>query len=177
MNRLNRWLTDQFKINQWLIGTAVVTVLLGLVVVFVSTQRLAIRSGFMGWARLSPFTDVRCEEKDLVNVEFENSEYQLVSIADIPTSAILATCRDEFGDWWEKRFVEDPVEVLILAGHRPGQHVKLVLRQTDGSLKVVPAAPLTAENRKQAYDARSARLKMRETEQSGPVSGEDVPKG
>ena len=164
MNRLNRWLTDRFKINHWLIGAAVVTVLLGLVIIFVSTQRLAIRSGFMGWARLSPFTDVRCEETDLVNVEFENIEYQLVSIEDIPTSTILATCRDEFGDRWEKRFAEDPVEVLILAGHRPGQHVKLVLREADGNLKVVPAAPLTAENRKKAYDARYARLKSRQSE-------------
>ncbi|MFM9960075.1 MAG: hypothetical protein ACKV2Q_02490 [Planctomycetaceae bacterium] len=100
--------------------------------------------------------------EDSVTVQFENAEYQLVSISDIPTATILATCRHEFGVRWEKRFVEDPVEVLILTGHRPGRHVKLVLRVLDGNLKTAPMAPLTAENRQKAYDARQARLKSNE---------------
>ena len=79
------------------------------------------------WARLSPFTDV-IVHGDAATVQFDGQAYELVSIDDIPTKAILAVAKQSYGNLWEKRFVEDIVEVLEQVGRRPEENVKLVLR-------------------------------------------------
>ncbi|HEX4143047.1 MAG TPA: M56 family metallopeptidase [Pirellulales bacterium] len=112
--------------------------------------------GGRAWARLSPFTAVRVKE-DEAEVEFDGQRYQLVSIDDLPTKEILDSARKQFGKLWEKRFVEDLVEVMDAMGHRPGDSVKLVLRDPRSSaVKTVERAPMTAENRQKVYIARYA---------------------
>jgi hypothetical protein len=107
-----------------------------------------------GWARLSPFTDVSVRG-DAATVQFDGQTYELVSIDDVPTKAILAVAKKSYGNLWEKRFVEDIVEVLEQLGRRPEKTVKLVLRDAQsGAIKTVDRAPLTAENRRQVYAAR-----------------------
>ena len=105
------------------------------------------------WARLSPFTRVRCLDGDSVEVMFDNKTYELVSIDGLPTPKILQSARTQFGGLWEKRFVEDIVEVLGGMGHAPGDAVELVLRDPkSGALRKVERAPLTAENRRKVYE-------------------------
>ena len=107
-----------------------------------------------GWARLSPFTDVNVRG-DAATVQFDGQTYELVSIDDVATKAILALAKKSYGNLWEKRFVEDIVEVLERLGRRPEKTVKLLLRDPQsGALKTVDRAPLTAENRRRVYAAR-----------------------
>jgi beta-lactamase regulating signal transducer with metallopeptidase domain len=107
-----------------------------------------------GWARLSPFTDVSVRG-DAATVQFDGQTYELVSIDDVPTKAILAAAKQSYGNLWEKRFVEDIVEVLEQLGRRPEKTVKLVLCDAQsGAIKTVDRAPLTAENRRRVYAAR-----------------------
>jgi hypothetical protein len=109
------------------------------------------------WARLSPFTDVICQSDQsvLVRIDDENRMLQLVSIDGISTQEILATAHSTYGDQWEKRFVEDIVEVLASMGHQTGETVKLVLRDPEsGETRTIEEAPMTHENRQRVYAAR-----------------------
>jgi len=111
-------------------------------------------SGRRTWARLSPFTAVRVSG-DEAEVEFDGQRYQLLSIDDLPTKEILDGARKHYADHWEKRFVEDLVEVMDAMGHRPGATVKLVLRDLrSGAFTTFDRAPMTAENREKVYIAR-----------------------
>lgn len=104
------------------------------------------------WARLSPFTQVRCLDGDKVKVEYDGKSYELLSIDDFPTADILKFSRKQFGERWEKRFVEDIVEVLAGMGKPPGTNVKLSLRDPKtAKTRTVDRAPLTSENRTQVY--------------------------
>jgi beta-lactamase regulating signal transducer with metallopeptidase domain len=104
-----------------------------------------------GWARLSPFTAVHVKN-DAADVEFEGKQYELVSIDGLTTKELLDGARKKYGTRWEKRFVEDLVEVMDGMGHRPAATVKLVLRDPASSeAKTVERAPMTAENRAKVY--------------------------
>lgn len=111
--------------------------------------------GLNGWKRVSPFTDVLVGD-DGVEVEYEGSTYHLVSINDVPTDVILNSSRTHFGSQWERRFVEDLVEVLAAMGVPPETTVKVVLRNESGQTKSV-RAPMTSENRQLVHKAYNAR--------------------
>lgn len=101
-----------------------------------------------GWARLSPFTDVRQLAQHEVLVEYAGQWYELIAIDDLSTEQLLHAARDEFGDSAWMRFAVDLVEVMQAAGARPGETVRLVL-QLSGKEVVVDEAPLTSANREQ----------------------------
>ena len=117
-----------------------------------SPSRISIAAGSEGFARLSPFTDVRYEADDSVSVEYNGQWYELVSIDDTMTALLLQTARESFGQLWQKRFAEDLVEVMEAADQRPRSTVKLVLgdRRSE-QLLTIDQAPMTAENRQQLY--------------------------
>ena len=126
------------------------------------------------WARLSPFTDV-IVHGDAATVQFDGQAYELVSIDDVPTKAILAIAKNTYGNLGEKRFVEDIVEVLEQLGRRPERNVKLVLRDAQsGAIKTVDRAPLTAENRRQVYLARNRLVLAALQHPPIPSSGYDL---
>lgn len=110
------------------------------------------------WARLSPFTEVVCQPDDSVLVRMDDEErlLQLVSIDEIPAGEIIATSRSTYRDSWEKRFVEDLVEVLAGMEHRTGETVALLLRDPDsGETRLIDEAPMTRDNRRKVYAARN----------------------
>ena len=81
---------------------------------------------------------------------------ELVSIDEIPAGEIVAACRNNYAELWEKRFVEDIVKVLVDMGHPPGATVKLVLRDSEtGATRTIDEAPMTQENRRRVYAARN----------------------
>jgi serine/threonine-protein kinase len=110
-----------------------------------------------GFARLSPFTEVVCQPDDVVLVRIgdEQRMLHLVSIDEVPAEDILAASRNRYDELWEKRFVEDIVEVLESMGNPPGETVKLVLRDPEsGATRTIDDAPMTLENRQKMYVAR-----------------------
>lgn len=110
------------------------------------------------WARLSPFTEVVCQPDDsvLVRIADEERMLQLVSIDDIPAGEVIATSRSTYRDSWERRFVEDLVEVLAGMGHQTGETVALLLRDPDsGETRLIDDAAMTRENRRKVYAARN----------------------
>lgn len=112
--------------------------------------------------KLSPFTDV-VVTNDQVLVEFKGEVSEWLAIDDILVTNIVASAKEQFGRRWEKRIVEDIVEVLWGMGHSPGQTVKLRLRDPEtGEETVVDSAPLTYENRRIVYAARRAREDQRD---------------
>lgn len=112
--------------------------------------------------KLSPFTDV-VVTNDQVLVEFKCEVSEWLAIDDILVTDIVASAKEQFGRRWEKRIVEDIVEVLWGMGHSPGQTVKLRLRDPEnGKETIVGSAPLTYENRRIVYAARRARENQRD---------------
>jgi hypothetical protein len=112
--------------------------------------------GHSSWPRGSPFTDVAVDG-DAADVEFRGARYELVSINDAPTKAILTSARRRFDSQGEKRFIEDLPEVLGGMGLEPKKAVSLVLRDADGNEVHVADAPMTAANRDVVYAKRRAR--------------------
>jgi len=110
------------------------------------------------WARRSPFTEVQVNE-NRVRVRFDGEMYQLVSIEGIATKEILNASRRQFGDLWEKRFVEDLVEVLEGLGRDVGKTVALELARADGEVITIENAPVTEANRRAIYLARHRRAR------------------
>ena len=115
------------------------------------------------WARLSPFADVIIRG-EVVEVKFRGKMYILLSIDDLPTKDILDSSRKQFGELWEKRFVEDLVEVLESLGHKPGKTVKLRLADiiTD-EVTTVDDALMSQENRRSVYIAHNRRVQKRKS--------------
>ena len=106
------------------------------------------------WARLSPFTEVSCDE-DKVVVAFSGKHYELISIDGISTKQILDFCRKTFSTRWEKRFAEDLVEVMSGMGKEVGSSVNLALKELDTNKVItVPDAPMTADNRRAVWESR-----------------------
>src|SRR5687767_12658084 len=106
-----------------------------------------------GFARTSPFRGVRFEG-DHVQVLFDGAWHRLVSVEGRSVADLLAHCRAAWPDKVEKRFAEDLPEVLAGVGVTPGPTVALVLVDASGQEKRIPAAPMTAENRKAVYALR-----------------------
>jgi hypothetical protein len=104
------------------------------------------------WAKLSPFTAVKPGSNSLI-VRFNKGEYELVSINNQSVPDIFDFCRRTYGDWWEKRFAVDRVEVLAGMDYpmTPYKTVKLILKDVEsGRRKTVYNAPMTRANRQAA---------------------------
>jgi len=110
------------------------------------------------FAKLSPFTDVLFKNEDRIVVEYQEKQYELVSIDDLTTKTILDSARKQFKTLWRKRFAEDLVEVMEGAGKPSGKTVKLVLRNLkSGKTSTIFKAPMTYKNRVAVYRAVNAR--------------------
>jgi hypothetical protein len=113
--------------------------------------------------KLSPFTAVRFEEEQVI-VAYDGQTYQWLELNGIKVEDIVASSKKQFGEQWQKRISEDLVELLWGMGNRPGNMVKLQLRDlTTKQDFVVENAQMTAENRqaivanrRQADEAASA---------------------
>jgi len=100
------------------------------------------------FAKLSPFTEVACDEAKAL-VTFSGKRYELVSIDGLTTKHIIEFCVKTYSDRWEKRFAEDLVEVMSGMGKQAGITVNLVLKELDSNNAIrVPDAPMTADNRR-----------------------------
>lgn len=102
--------------------------------------------GHPAWKRASPFTDVQVND-DRVMVEFNESQYELVSINEASTEEILRSAKHAFGWSGVKRFVEDLPQVLGAMGMPDEDYVDLVLKDSEGQLLHFAEAPMTVENR------------------------------
>lgn len=106
------------------------------------------------FAKLSPFTEVACDEAKAL-VTFSGKRYELVSIDGLTTKHIIEFCVKTYSDRWEKRFAEDLVEVMSGMGKQAGITVNLVLKELDSNNAIrVPDAPMTADNRRAVWKNR-----------------------
>jgi hypothetical protein len=116
----------------------------------------------------APFTDVRWEG-DVPIVLVREQWVRLVALDGVPAAEIVKTCHERYGDLWEKRFVEDLVEVLAGMGHEPHETVTLaVVREGSSEPETWKDVPMTSENRWAAWKARNARA---EAAPPPPVTG------
>jgi hypothetical protein len=98
------------------------------------------------WRRTSPFTRVDVEYTFLV--QFQEKDYELVSIEGLSTDQLVDVARTAFGGRSVKRIVEDLPEVLEAAGKSVGDRVELVLKDRGtGKIITVAEAPMTKANR------------------------------
>ncbi len=75
-----------------------------------------------------------------------------MSIDGVAAGKILETAREFHGVFWEKRFAEDIVEVMDRLGHRPGDTVKLVVRDpASGDISTFDRVAMTGEHRVKIY--------------------------
>ena len=105
------------------------------------------------YPELAPFTAVRFG-KDSVLIEVEGDWYRWKAIDAVKTHELIAFAKKTYRGRWQKRIVEDLVEVLAKMGHKTGKTVKLTLVSMTNIPVVLPAVPMTKENRSRAKDAR-----------------------
>jgi serine-type D-Ala-D-Ala carboxypeptidase/endopeptidase len=97
--------------------------------------------------KLSPFTAVQFEDEK-VTVTYNGQAYEWLELDGINVEDIIASSKKHFGDRWQMRVSEDLVEVLWGMDHKPGNTVKLGLRDLKTKQDVViENAPMTKENR------------------------------
>ena len=102
---------------------------------------------------LAPFTAVRWEtEADEPTVRVRGEWFRLSAIDGIPIDRLMKTARDEFGSIARKRFTEDLVELLHVAGHKPGRTVTLMLDRGDGKGPASFEEEMTNKKRETARD-------------------------
>ncbi len=134
----------------WIVGSALVIAL----VAAPFSRSVTIRQ-FSKTAKLSPFTRVEIVD-DQARVEFEGKTCRLLSIEGIQVDGILAFCRAQYGNAWEKRFAEDLVEVLNAMGQNPGREVRLEMVEVQSGRRVtIDHAPMTEKNRIAVWTARN----------------------
>lgn len=104
------------------------------------------------WPRGSPFTRVELDG-DKVMVEFNDANYELISINGEPTEKILAKSHRLFGSYGDKRFVEDLPQVLGSMGMENTESVDLVLLDGGGNQVAFRDAPVTPQNRSRVYQS------------------------
>ncbi|HEY2761817.1 MAG TPA: serine hydrolase domain-containing protein, partial [Pirellulales bacterium] len=104
--------------------------------------------------KVSPFTDVQFEGEQ-VNVVYDGQHYQLLELDSVKVEDLVSSSKKMFGDLWQKRISEDLAELLMRMGHRPGNTVKLRLREvTTKQDTVVDSAPMTEANRSAIFAKR-----------------------
>ena len=125
--------------------------------------------------RISPFTEVVHLESGIVNVRFQGRIYELVSINDTETSAILLSCQTNYGRLWQKRFDEDLPEVLERMGLDVGTSIKLELRDpASAEIVRVAKAQMTEANRRAVYKARQRRPRAEDEGQGDRKRNDDL---
>ncbi|MGV3485539.1 MAG: hypothetical protein ACO1RT_14070 [Planctomycetaceae bacterium] len=103
----------------------------------------------------SPFTDVRFQGSQVI-VQYDGQMYQWLAIDEVDVEDLIWSAKWRFGIQWQKRVAEDLVDLLLRMGHRPGDTVKLRLRELDtGREVIVERAPMTIENRYKVYEKRT----------------------
>ena len=110
------------------------------------------------YPKLAPFSAVRW--KDATPQVRVNSDtwYELLELNDLKASKIVAFSKKTYDNLWQKRFEEDLVEVLSRMGHKPGDTVKLKLRDLKTEkTQVLDRVPMTKENRRALWKARQDR--------------------
>ena len=105
------------------------------------------------YPKLAPFTGVRWEsDADEPTVRVRGKWMRLTAIDGIPIDRLMKTARTTFGSIARKRFTEDLVELLHVAGHKPGETVTLLLDRGDGESPVPFEEEMTNEKRETARD-------------------------
>jgi len=105
---------------------------------------------------LSPFTKVRFDG-DKVLVTYSGAEYELAVINGVTTPELLAFCRTQYQYSWQIRVAEDLVVVLDEMKHPVNAERTVSLTLIDartGAQRKIEHAAMTAENRKEIYNAR-----------------------
>ncbi|WP_037349049.1 S41 family peptidase [Sediminibacter sp. Hel_I_10] len=98
--------------------------------------------------KASPFTAVKWTN-DMPIVQYENEWYELLQLGNHTATALIAFCKEQYGDKWKKRFSEDLVEVLKAMGTPPNTQVKLVLSKRTSQKEVL--GTYTRQNRDQVW--------------------------
>ena len=99
------------------------------------------------YPKLAPYENLRWVD-DLPRIEWQNDWLILDAIDGTSVSEILTFCRRTYGDLWQKRFVEDLVEVLTRMGHPPEARVDLTVRETpDSPPRKLSSVAMTREKR------------------------------
>ncbi|MEQ8765306.1 MAG: S41 family peptidase [Planctomycetota bacterium] len=102
--------------------------------------------------KLSPFTGVRWPAEG-VEVRIDGAWYRLVKLEGVPAEKLLALTKEQFGSRWQKRFSEDLVEVLELAGRMPeDQRVDLELIDESGASIRKDDVRMTEDNRRSVWE-------------------------
>lgn len=103
------------------------------------------------WSRTAPWTGVRFED-DGLEVEVDGEWWRLGSIQGVSAADLMEHSQRAFGSRWQKRIVEDIVEVLEAAGASPSREVELVLVDLETGDSVTHRSALTHEKRRRAKD-------------------------
>jgi hypothetical protein len=105
--------------------------------------------------KLSPFTRVTYKGEQ-VFVQYDGNRYEWLALDGQPVERIVASAKQQFDQRWQKRVAEDLVEVLWGMDQKPGDTVKLRLRDPESHKEVhVEEAPMTHENRRAVWGARN----------------------
>ena len=110
----------------------------------------------------SPFTEVIFNGdsvNDSVSVEYQQQQYQLVSVSGYSTRTLLEQSRHHFGsrsDQWQKGFAEDLSKLLREMGTPAGDDVSLELKDLQSNRLVsIAHAPMTKDNRQEVWHRRN----------------------
>lgn len=103
------------------------------------------------WSRTAPWTGVRFED-DGLEVEVDGEWWRLGSIDGVGADDLIGHSKRAFGSRWQKRIVEDIVEVLAAAEVKPSGTVELVLVDPETGDSVTKRSALTRDKRRQAKD-------------------------
>lgn len=107
---------------------------------------------------ISPFTAVRFDG-DKVMVTYSGAEYELTAIDGVTSSEMVAFCRGQYRDLWQKRIAEDLPIVLGDMNHPVNADHTVSLSLLDsqsGQTKTVEKAAMTEENRRAIMKVRLA---------------------
>ncbi len=134
-----------------------------------SNPFLSSQPGYPDW---SAFTGIKWEN-DRPVVEFDGRWYELVSIHGVLAEDILKTCREKGWDV-RKRVSEDLVQILRLMGHSIEKTADLVLRDPDGKISSITAAPMSSENLRQLLRSLRGQRPMAVSIAQGSLSRAEV---
>jgi serine/threonine protein kinase/formylglycine-generating enzyme required for sulfatase activity len=105
---------------------------------------------------LAPFDAAQWDGEKL-RARVAGKWYAVLEIDGLTVAKIIDVCKRHFRDLWQKRFEEDLVEVLTLAGHPPGKSVTLLVKSDeDREPKTLRDVPMTARNRWSLWQSRNA---------------------
>jgi len=107
---------------------------------------------------ISPFTAVRFDG-DKVLVTYSGAEYELAGIGGVTGSDMVAFCRSQYRDLWQKRIAEDLPVVLAGMNHPVNADHTVSLTLLDartGETKSIEKAAMTEENRRAIMRVRLA---------------------